>query len=496
MEVVTQTFPVRRSAHVSRPETPPLWYTPFDISHTADGVLFTDAGWAATPIDEFNTEVGAGLCGNASGGSLAPIPGSFGDGPYTSCLDLVNGRDLVFGLFGVVDTTPMPICDTIRATSSAVRLTGLPSGDWLMVTAPGEPTAPYAAYLRSRSPAGKDHTLLIGYSDDHAGYLLTAEDWLQGGYEPSINIWGPLEGEMILDGVTQVANVAWTPEREDPEVGSSRFVAWTFPDAPMVPELTTTDHGQPAMPTPDTWWPDTKGPATLAPGTMVPRVVGAARFAWHGGDPAVDLPEVTIEQESTPNVFVPLADMHGRAASTRWGAAVITYVPEPIGAAAPASHLYTVTWQPLPPDPYSLAAPSAPYALPLGNYRFHVKGAALAASGPVTYDFTSPPFAVVAAPLAPASTAKKSASGVAVQATLGAAPGLRALRDASSDSGLVLPGPWTVTVTFSGAPLQVVMVTPDAMGNGTVPLMPAQIPQVVSVDVRDAAGNGGALMAQ
>src|SRR5262249_13917830 len=134
--------------------------------------------------------------------------------------------------------------------------------------------------------------------------------------------------------------------------------------------------------------------------------------------------------------------------------------------------------------------------LPLGNYRFHVKGAALASSGPVTYDFTSAPFAVVAAPLAPASNAKKSASGVAVQALLGTAPGLRALRDASSDSGLVLPGPWTVTVAFSGAPSQMVMVTPDDMGNGAVPLMASQIPQVVSVDVRDAAGNGGVLMVQ
>src|SRR5262249_14372083 len=159
--------------------------------------------------------------------------------PYSSCLELSKGRDIVFGLFGVTDTSPLPLCDTVRATATAVRFTGTDSGDWLMVTAPGEPTAPFASYLRGRSPAGPDKTLLIGYADDHIGYLLTAEDWLMGGYEPSINLWGPLEGEMIIDGVIDTAKIAWTPEREDPETTSSRFLNWQFPTAPPVKELVT-----------------------------------------------------------------------------------------------------------------------------------------------------------------------------------------------------------------------------------------------------------------
>jgi len=162
----------------------------------------------------------------------------------------------------------------------------------------------------------------------------------------------------------------------------------------------------------------------------------------------------------------------------------------------PTSHLYGVVWQPVPPDPYTLSAPGAPYGLPLGRYRFHVKGAALTGSGTVPYDFTSPPFTVVAAPLDPASSATKAATGLAVQALLGTAPGLRALRDTSSDKGVTLLGPWTVTVNLSGGATQMAMVTPDAMGSGTVPLTAAQIAQAVSVDVRDAAGNGGLLMVQ
>jgi neutral ceramidase len=491
MEVVTQTFPVRRNSTVPRPATPPLYYTPFDPTHVADGVLFNDAGWAANPIDGFNTVVGAGLCGSPTGGSLAPIPGST-MGPYNSCLDLQMGAGIVFGLF-FVDPPPLPLCDTIRATASAVRFTGLTSGDWLWVSTPGEPTAPYAAYLRASSPAGKDHTLIVGYSDDHAGYLLTTEDWLNGGYEPSINVWGPLEGEMILEGVIAAAKVAWTPEREDPEVGSSRYTGWTFPTALKVTQFTTTDHGTPEPAPTNAWWPDTSGPVVLASAAPVPRAVGAARFAWHGGDPAVDLPEVLIEQQASGGTFVPLVDAHGRQASSRWGHAPIAYVPEPLTSNEPTSHLYSVTWQPVPPDPYSETAPGAPYALPLGAYRFHIKGAALAASGQVTYDFTSAPFTVVAAPLAAASTAVANATGIAVQALLGSAPGLRALRASSSDKGVPLPGPWTVTVNFNGATAQTATVTPDAMGNGTVPLTAAQLAMVVSVDVRDPAGNGGLL---
>ena len=212
MEVVTQTFPVRRSAIVPRPATPPLYYTPASLTFQPDSTLFTDAGWAANPIQQFNTDDGAGLCGDPTGTSIASIPGAGNIGPYISCIDLREGRDIIFGAFGVEDDTPLPICDTVRSTTTSVRFSGLVSGDWLLIAAPGEPTAPYAAYLRSQSPAGKEHTLLLGYSDDHAGYLLTAEDWINGGYEPSINIWGPLEGEIVLGGVIAAAKVAWTSQ--------------------------------------------------------------------------------------------------------------------------------------------------------------------------------------------------------------------------------------------------------------------------------------------
>lgn len=493
VEVVTRTFPVRRGQVVKRPDGSELSYAPANDEVTPDGVIFDEKGRAASPVDEFNTDVGAGLCGDSTKGSIAPIPGTNGLGPYSSCIDLTIGRGIIFGLFDIDDKSPLPLCDTVRATATAIRIDGIPSGPFLLVSAPGEPTAPFAAYLRSRSPAGADRTLLIGYSDDHVGYLLTAEDWLSGGYEPSINLWGPLEGEMVIDGIVDIAKTAWTPEKEDPEAGSSRFVSWQFPETTPIEPATTLDHGTVAAAPSSIWWPDTLGPVDPAPASKVPRAVGAARFVWHGGDPAIDFPVVFVEREASPGVFAPLADAHGRPASSYEGAVVLSYSPEPLEDPAPTSHLYAAVWQPAPPDPYSLSAPMRPYSLPPGNYRFRVEGTAMGMMGMTSYEVVSDPFEVTTAPLSASSTAKKAAGAIEVHAGLGPAPGLRALRQGLCDGEVPLLGPWKVTVTFGAAPPKEVMVTPDGSGSGNVPLTDAELAGAVSVEVRDPAGNGGSL---
>lgn len=488
IEMVTRTFYAGRDAEVQRPDGTVLRYAPADPGFTPDGVIFDSSGKIVSPLDEFNTAAGAGLCGTLGGGSLAPIPGAFGLGAYSSCLDLSRGKDLVFGLFEISGDLPVPLCDTVRSTATALRIAGTPSGDWLILGLPGEPTAPFASYLRSRSPAGPERTLLVGYAQDHAGYLLTAEDWLAGGYEPSINLWGPLEGEIILEGIVETANLAWSPEHEDPEVNSSRFIEWAFPPVPPIEAFVTADHGTVAADA-SPWWPDTAGPS--APAAEVARAVGAARFVWNGGDPALDLPEVTIEHESAPDVFEPLRDARGRPASSHDGVVVLTYTPEPLTAEVPTRHVYGAVWQPVPPDPFSFGALDRPFALPLGRYRFRVAGNARAASGPVDYEIVSDPFTVIAAPLAPESLAIKQGAAITITALLEGAPGLRALREGTSDVGVPLRGPWTVEVTFTGAPATILVVTPDASGVGMLALTAGQVADVVSIDVRDPAGNGG-----
>jgi neutral ceramidase len=489
LEVVTRSFPIGKSVTVERPDGTRLGYAPYDPARAADGRIFDEGGRLIPLIDEFNVADGALLCGEIGGSAIFPIDGLTGSSAYSSCLSLDKGLDAERLLLKLPEDVPAPFCETVRATVTAARLAGGAAGDWLLVTLPGEPTAPLAAYLRGQSPAGPERTLLVGYGSDHAGYLLTAEDWLAGGYEPSVNLWGPLEGEQVVAGALAAAALAWTPEREDPERGSSRVVDFRFPaDAPVAP-VVTTDHGTVPAALPALFLPDTTAaPITAQPEAQIPRAVGAARFVWLGGDPAVDLPEVLVEREVAGGVFEPLTGAHGRPASSRDGVVVLTYTPDPIGDAAPAHHYWTATWQAVPPDPLGVA-PGGPFALPLGRYRLRATGTAQTATGPAAYTVASAPFEIVAAPLAGASVARDEA-GLHVVAGLGGAPGLRALRDGVSDADLPLV---IAAVTVGLADGTTVEATPQDEGEGRafVALAPGTLAAAVSVDVRDAAGNGG-----
>ncbi len=495
-EIVTKTIYLGRDAVVKRLDGTELRYKPFDPEFVEpDRIIFDENGKILSPIDEFNAFAGAGLCGEKNGaGAIAPIPGTAGLKPYGACLNVETGGHIILDAFYIGDyEVKYPICDTSRTTVSAIRISGTPGGDYLALTMPGEAVAPFASYLRNRSPAGADKTLLIGYANDHIGYLLTAEDWLAGGYEPSINIWGPLEGEVIIDGILEAAKVAWTPEIEDPEVGSSRFTEWKYPDVEPVKIVTTTEHGTVAPIPPEIWWPDTADKKAPVLEPSVPRAVGAARFVWYGGDVAIDTPQIFIEQETTPGQFKKLEDSKGHVVSSYDGYIITTYTPQPLESMTPDKHIFAATWQPVPGDPISLKDPIAPFSLPLGKYRFVVEGKAQTATGQTPYTITSEAFDVVAAPLASSSTATRGASAIDITASLGSAPGLRALKVGSSDTDVPLVGPWKVTVTFMNSQTKVVDATPDGSGKASVTLTAQEVTDAVRVEVRDSVGNGGSL---
>jgi hypothetical protein len=260
-----------------------------------------------------------------------------------------------------------------------------------------------------------------------------------------------------------------------------------------VSPLATTNHGTvPASLPANLFLPDTLTPLTQAqPDTSIPRAVGAARFVWLGGDPAIDYPLVIVERETSPGTFVPRVGQKQEPSSSENGTVVVTYTPDPIDAAAPSAHYYVATWQPVPPDPFVLDDPTRPFALEAGTYRILASGRAHTASGEVTYSIASNSFQIVPAPLAEAS-AQASGSELTIQASLGGAPGLRALVTGPSDTNLALVGPWTALVTFDDATTKAGTVTPQA-GTGVVPLTSAELSKLVSVEVRDPEGNGGVI---
>src|SRR6185437_3293854 len=129
----------------------------------------------ASPVDEFNAPVGAGLCQDATAMfPAAAIDGDDGILPYGSCLRLDLAAPILGPIagvdFGVGDTHP--VCEETRTTISALRI-----NDYVIGTMPGELTVLLASYLRTRSPVDADHTILVGYSQGHVGYMLRPEDW-------------------------------------------------------------------------------------------------------------------------------------------------------------------------------------------------------------------------------------------------------------------------------------------------------------------------------
>lgn len=498
-EIVTHTFYNGRESVVTRPDGTELRYKPYDPEFVEpDREIFDANGKILSPIDEFNALAGAGLCGEKSGaGAISPIPGTAGLKPYGACLDVEHGGHLILDAFYIGGyEVKYPICDTARTTVSAIRISGLAGGDYMALTMPGEALAPFASYLRGRSPAGADKTLLIGYANDHIGYLLTAEDWLAGGYEPSINIWGPLEGEIIIGGILDAAKVAWTPEIEDPDVGNSRFTEFKYPDVEPIAVVTTTDHGKVAPVPPEIWWPDTKDKAAPVLAPSVPRATGAARFVWYGGDVAIDTPQVFIEHETMPGQYTRLADSKGHIISSYDGYIITTYTPLPLESKTPDKHIFAATWQPVPGDPINLKDAIGPYSLPLGKYRFVVEGKAKTASGQTPYTLTSDPFDLVAAPLSPASTATRAATSIDLSVNLGNAPGLRALRLGKTDADVPLVGPWKVVITFADNSTKMMDATPDGNGKATLTLTAQEATDARKVDIRDSVGNGGTLDVQ
>ncbi len=396
-----ETFAIRDGA---------LTYAPFDLTRKPDGVVY-DGNKLASPIDEWNAPVGAALCEKAEPMfPAAQIPGTEGTLPYGSCLllDVAGGiLEPIFKInFGVDETHP--VCETTRTTISALRI-----GDYLIGTMPGELSVLLAGRVRELSPL-PDKTIVLGYSQGHVGYMLRPEDWMLGGYEPSVTFGGPLLAEMIAERLAKLLPLAMTPMREDGTSDGTTRVA----TATMVDDLPKDEPAQlrgtvPAT-VPSLVYARTGTPVQAQPLATIPRISGIATFTWIGDDPLTKTPHVTLQKETgTPGTFADVTRRSGRPVEDM--EVTIAYTPSPLQRSGPQTHFWVAEWQAVP----WVGAPGADAladrgGLPLGNYRFHVEG-----SG---WTIDSNPFAVVAGSVvlgAAARTAGKLRVGVSWHAPKG-----------------------------------------------------------------------------
>ena len=279
-------------------------------------------------------------------------------------------------------------------------------GDYVLGTMPGELTVMLANYLRSKSPHDEAHTILVGYSQGHVGYMLRPEDWLMGGYEPSVTFWGPLEAEYIGEQLLALMPTVLGGTRPDMSTMSAPRVA-----AAQVTDNLEVDNPAPmagTIPTtiPASTWARTGHPTQAQPLATIPRVSGLATFVWFGDDPQVKTPHVQLQFETSPGTFTTVTRKSGRLVED--GDFTIAYTPEPLQRSGPQTHVWVAEWQAVP----WFGAPQDSLddrgGVPLGRYRFHVDGAG--------WSLDSNPFQVVAGGLMISTPARSGGTAHATSA--------------------------------------------------------------------------------
>ncbi len=475
MEMVTRSVDLGPDWETFTIRDGELEYSEWDGRRIPDLEIYDGMGNVLSPVDEFNAPHGAGLCGGF-GGALFPasqMPGTRNaEGPYRSCMSIDEAAPQFATLLELpIGTTPA--CATTRLTLSALKI-----GEWSFLTAPGEPVTLWAQTLRERAPGGLDRTVVVGYAQDHMGYLLTPEDWLSQGYEPSINIWGPLEGEYIIERILELAALVETPEREDAVAGYADRV---LPAPSDDSDLDPVDESPMAGTVEATPWENvyirTGDVLTSSQPPATVQRLDSAFFTWIGEDPWVETPVVTL-QRMDGDTWVDVERRSGRPVQDL--DVILTYTPEPLQPAAGESqtHRWAVEWQAVTPwGTPGLDEVEDRFGVPTGMYRFHVE-----AGG---YTLDSDPFEVTPATiLVDASYAGGMLTGTA---TFHAEKGWRLIHSQMrSNQPVPANGMVTLNVDRAGT-----VETIDVMLDGSGGFSVATSGGITSVEVVDRFMNTG-----
>jgi neutral ceramidase len=411
IETVTHSVQTQRDQiAVTRNGAVDWRYRAFEDGYVPDDQIYDDEGEIISPLDEFNAQYGGAFCG-----SDEPLisTGTIGANvyPYDGCMDLELITLVLNGLFQIeYGEIPLPLPSSLMALTSATRLgpidMRLPDGSVVTDDAyigffPGETTEMYTAQFkrRAREELGLEHVLVVGYAQDHEGYLLIPEDWLVGGYEPNINVWGPLQAEHIMEGTLDMMRSHLLTNRLEPIDPRGEFPDTIYPvrDLPeTIIDTTPTAGTVPSAVIEELYVPLEGITVATQPTGTVARVQGLAQFMWMGGDPAVDLPTVTL-QRWEDEAWTPVMTEAGRTITDGLPDIITATTPDPM---YPFEGVQEHHWW------AGFQAVSHHFdrtALPLGWYRLQVTGDVASGEGGVwpwpstPYVLSSDPFQVVPA---------------------------------------------------------------------------------------------------
>jgi hypothetical protein len=249
---------------------------------------------------------------------------------------------------------------------------------------------------------GVENAFVVGEAMDHEGYVLSVEDWMRGGYESSINLWGPLQGEYTLERMLELTSLLGNEFAEDP--ASPDHVDQEYPEWPL--EVAVPDLAPGCGTVPDTvyeylWTRDGWQPDQPQPDAQVRRVADVAHFVFLGGDPVIDLPTIVLQMEQTPGSgdFADVLLPNGAPLDDRGYDMIVSYSPDPLVELYDEEdrhHYWLVEWQAVTDRP-SLDHMAG---MPAGNYRFVARGLCTDVAdtefpfGGVPYEVLSDPFEV------------------------------------------------------------------------------------------------------
>lgn len=379
------------------------WYYPEWEGEGAvqpDGVVFDENGDILSPLDEYYTEWGAAFCG--SGSFDLPIGGLPTEHPiYTSCLNVATLTGLLKSFFRLEDQDIVLPLDGMRQTYTASsRMGPLPVSwsdgseevtDLFMSFFPGETLHMYNEMYRRRmaDELGERNAIAFAYSMDHEGYLLLAEDWMSGGYEPDITFKGPLSGEYIMESVlayTKSDLQSDVYEGFDEAKGVDTYIERPLPTAQ--PDLTPTAGTLLTNETrPEYFWVPEGFQANLEIPEEVPRVQGVVQVGWIGGDPGVDNPRVTLQRE-VDGSWEDVKSHSGKVINEDHHDFGLGHTPDPLFPAdAEQTHYWWATWQ-------AVSHVRDRPGLPVGTYRLAIEGKRYV-GGNTTWPWDSEPYEVV-----------------------------------------------------------------------------------------------------
>jgi len=416
METVSRHIDISRdNLRVTRDGTVDWYYKPFEEGYDPDDEVYGPDGELLSPIDEFQTEHGAVFCG--SGDLDLPI-GNIATSAeqYRYCLEYELLNTMIKAFFRLSDEdVALPNPGITEAGTAISRIGPMPTvyadgtrstDDLLMGFFPGENTTFYSEGFRrsAMKKLGIRNAIPIGYSQDHEGYNLLVEDWLAGGYEPDISLFGPLQSEHVLEHVLAVAEVDLVSdvyEGHDDAYPKSVYPVREFPN--IEPDVTP-NAGRFLTDLPEYFWEPFLGVPDLVVPETLPRVQGLIELAWEGGDPAVDPTNVTLET-LVDGEWVPATSRSGRPITEDDHDIIIGHTPDPLYPAdASQVHYYWATWQAVGHVMDTLGLPLGTYRLKVDGQRYTGGNTAWPWSNVETYEIATEPFDLVPGTISLAET--------------------------------------------------------------------------------------------